>query len=91
MDLSGERAESSDVVRLWVRKALACAVCEPIDDPGDGYFARTPRAPGAWSTGATPALALAELESVLAGWAAVRLDRGLEVPGLEDLADAARA
>lgn len=70
-------------MRRWVRKALVDAECEPIDDPGDGYFAKTPRAPGAWSTGATPALALAELESVLSGWAAVRLDRGLEVPGTE--------
>lgn len=81
-----------DGVRRWARQAAADARCEPADDLDEAaYFATTPQAPGAWSTGDTPADALSELESVLVGWATVRLDLGLAVPGLEQDADGGRS
>ena len=70
----GTRSEAD--VQPWARAAvsLACQL-EEIDDPV-GYIATLSDVLGPWAFGETRESAQAELESVLVGWALLKLDDG---------------
>ena len=68
------RTWSESDVEPWVKAAVdqACEL-ERIDDPV-GYVARLDGVLGAWAFGDTIEGARSELESVLVGWALLKLD-----------------
>lgn len=70
------RTRSEADVRPWARAAvsLACQL-EDIDDPV-GYIATLNDVLGPWAFGETRESARSELESVLIGWALLKLDDG---------------
>ena len=55
------------------------------------YYSAIPGFQGVYGMGDTKAAALADLESSLAEWAAVRLSRGMGIPGVEGQTNAVHA
>lgn len=65
----------TDRIEKWAAAAAARAVVEPMEDP-DGYYADVAETPGAWGYGKTEGEALSVLQSVLVGWASLKLADG---------------
>ena len=59
----------------WAEAAVSYATVEPIQDP-DGFVATISGLKGPWAFGEAKEEALAELESVLRDWAAIKLAEG---------------
>lgn len=72
-------------IALWANIAIRHATVRPIEDP-DELVATVANIPGAWGSGASPNEALADLHSVLIGWATLKLDDGdRDIPDMEGI------
>ena len=67
--------DTAALVREWAAAAARQAVVVDAEDT-DYLVATVDGCPGAWAYGATPADAVAYLESVLIGWADLKLADG---------------
>lgn len=68
------------LIEKWAAAAAAQASVEPMESP-DGYYAELSETPGAWGYGDTENEALSVLESVLIGWASLKLaDAETDIP-----------
>ena len=63
-------------IRRWASAAVSCAVVKSPDDERPYYFATVEDCSGAWAHGDSRDAALAELESVMYGWAHLKLRDG---------------
>ena len=71
------------LIDCWAETAARHAMLEPIGDP-PGVFAAVAGIQGPWAFGDTRDEALAELKSVLADWAALKLEDGDDdIPDME--------
>lgn len=68
-------SHTKNSIARWAEVAVSHAVTRPIDDP-PGWIATVEEVEGAWGYGATHEDALADLESVLRDWAAMKLRDG---------------
>ncbi len=73
------------LIALWAEIAVRHAIVRPINDP-EGLIATVAGLDGAWAFGPTPEDAATELNSVLIGWATLKLDDGdTDIPPMEGL------
>ena len=73
-------------IRRWARAALALAVVEEPNDDCPHFVATVEGCAGAWAYGDSPETALIELESVLFGWAHLKLrDGDTDIPPMEGI------
>ena len=74
-----------NLIVRWADIAVRHAIVQPIEDP-DELVASVANVPRAWGSGASPDEALADLHSVLIGWAALKLDDGdRDIPDMEGI------
>lgn len=81
---------SVSVAPAYIRAAMQRATVEWL--PNDRiHYAAIPGFQGVYGTGDTAEAARADLESSLADWAAFRLSRGMDVPGVDGQTNAVHA
>ena len=66
---------ASNLIEEWAAAAAVQALVEPMEAP-HGNYAEVAETPGAWSYGETESEALSVLQSVLIGWASLKLADG---------------
>ena len=86
-DAAEDAAPAGDVrhklIVLWADLAVRHAIIRATDDE---LVATVADLSGAWGAGATPDDALADLHSVLIGWATLKLDDGdRDIPDMEGI------
>ncbi|MCY3862453.1 MAG: hypothetical protein OXG34_16005 [bacterium] len=77
-DIGSIAAEGDSLEKLvnqWAEAAVSYAAVKPIQDP-DGFVATISGLKGPWAFGESKEEALAEMESVLRDWAAIKLAHG---------------
>ena len=73
-------------IRRWAEAATALAKVEDPTQDCPHFVATVAGCPGAWAFGGSPETALAELESVLFGWAHLKLrDGDTDIPPMEGI------
>ena len=73
------------LVARWADAAVRHAIVRRSAD-ADEFIATVTGVPGAWGAGATPGEALSDLQSVLIGWATLKLDDGdRDIPDMEGI------
>lgn len=73
--MAGPESLTKNSIARWAEVAVSDAVTRRIDDP-PGLIATVDGVEGAWGYGDTHEEALADLESVLRDWAAMKLRDG---------------
>lgn len=64
----------------YIQQALETAKYEVIQNNGEPYYGEIPPCKGVWATGRTLESCRRNLQDVLDGWIALRLQRGLAIP-----------
>lgn len=72
------------MITEYVLAAMRRAHYELIDDP-DPYYGEIRECQGVWAVGRTLEECRQALQETLEGWLIVRLQRGLEIPGVEGI------
>lgn len=70
------------MIREYIQAAMEKAKYEIIDDP-EPYYGSVPGLKGVWATGKTLEECRNNLEDVIDGWIAVRLQRKLAIPPIK--------
>ncbi len=67
----------------YIQKALEAAKYEMIQNNGEPYYGAIPPCRGVWATGRTLEACRRNLQDVLDGWIAMRLQHGLTIPSIK--------
>jgi predicted RNase H-like HicB family nuclease len=70
------------MIREYIQAAMENAKYEIIDDP-EPYYGTVPGLKGVWATGRTLEECRRNLEDVIDGWIALRLQRKLPIPPIK--------
>ncbi|GEM_PF-3444903 len=85
-DLKDRITIRTTFIRQWAKTAVELAVIAAPNEHCSHYVARVESCQGAWAYGDSPVAALIKLESVLFGWAHLKLrDGDTDIPSIEGI------